>query len=131
MNTSVFDRFGQEGLIKVTDSPQNDIGQTEKVSLIRKGNELFNKGDIESARRVFMTTGYSDGLIRVGDSYYKAGRTVEALKMYWLAKDRRRAAELIEKMALVIQNLLREEDQNGGRDDAGKLAGAGGAEPRG
>jgi hypothetical protein len=107
---SAFDKFKDEGLIKVTDAPQKGIDLPNKVALNRKGNELFNKGDIESARRVFQTTGYSDGLIRVGDTYYKNGRSVEALKMYLLAKEQKRASELIEKFALVIQNLLKEED---------------------
>jgi hypothetical protein len=110
-----FERLREEGFIKTGDVPRDGLGQAEKVGLNRRGNELFNSGDVEAARRVFQTTGYSDGLIRVGDFYFKQGRAVDALKMYWLAKDRRRAGELIEKIARIIQNLLTEEAKNGGR----------------
>ncbi len=110
--TGLFTRFEHMGLIKTSDSPQSGIPLDQKAALNRRGNELFNRGDIESARRVFMTTGYSDGLIRVGDSYFKSGRAVDALKMYLLAKEKKRSSELIEKMAHIIQNLLKEEVQN-------------------
>ena len=54
-----------EGFIKVTDSPVTGILPEQKVALNRKGNELFNSGKIEQAKRIFITTGYSDGLTRV------------------------------------------------------------------
>ncbi len=101
-----------EGLIKTADMPVSEVGADQKVKLNRRGNELFNRGDVESARRIFQTTGYSDGLIRVGERYLSQSRPVDALKMYWLAHDTRRSGELIEKMALVIQNLLREEEED-------------------
>jgi len=43
---------------------------SEKVHLIRKGNQAFNEGNIDLASRIFKTTEYKDGLIRVGDYYY-------------------------------------------------------------
>lgn len=106
------DRFPGEGLIKTTDSPRGDLETASKVQLNRRGNELFNSGEIEQARRLFQTTGYSDGLIRVGDWYRDNHKPVEALKMYKLAHDDERSGALIEKMALVVQNLLHEEDQD-------------------
>jgi hypothetical protein len=113
MADSPFGRFREEGFIKTGDAPRAEIPSGDKAGLNRKGNELFNSGDIEAARRVFQTTGYSDGLIRVGNRYLADQRPVDALKMYWLAKDRRHSGELIEKIARIIQNLLREEAQNG------------------
>ena len=56
---------GQNTFIKTTLKP--GIDGTQKVILNRKGNVLFNSGDIEGARRIFMTTGYTDGLVRIGD----------------------------------------------------------------
>jgi hypothetical protein len=109
MDKKLFERFPSDGLIKTADKPYSGVGSDQKVKLNRKGNELFNKGDIENARRIFQTTGYSDGLIRVGDRYMADRQPVEALKMYWLAHDDRRAEELIGNIALVIQNLLTEE----------------------
>lgn len=107
-----FDRFPGEGLIKTTDVPKDDLETASKVQLNRRGNEFFNAGKIEQARRLFQTTGYSDGLIRVGDWYRENHKPVEALKMYKLAHDDDRSGALIEKMALVVQNLLHEEDQD-------------------
>ncbi len=109
MDKHSFDRFPAEGLIKTADKPISDVEADKKVRLNRKGNELFNRGDVEAARRIFQTTGYSDGLIRVGERYMSAMRPVDALKMYLLAHDERRSGELIERMALVVQNLLKEE----------------------
>lgn len=110
MDKKPFDRFPGEGLIKTADKPAQDFEADKKARLNRKGNELFNRGDIETARRIFQTTGYSDGLIRIGERYQADRRPVDALKMYWLAHDERRIEALIGTMALVIQNYLREEE---------------------
>jgi hypothetical protein len=110
MDTTLFERFRGEGLIKSSDLPTAGVDSDKKAHLNRKGNELFNQGDIEAARRIFQTTGYSDGLIRVGDRYFADRRPVDALKMYWLAKDEKRKERLVSLAALVIQNLVKEED---------------------
>ena len=55
-----------EGFIKVTDNPVAGLSSEQKVILNRKANAMFNNGNIEDARRIFITTGYSDGLTRVG-----------------------------------------------------------------
>jgi hypothetical protein len=57
-----------------------------------------------------MTTGYSDGLSRVGDKYNSKDRPLEALRMYWMAHDRRKAEPLIEKLAIVMQSLLHDQE---------------------
>ena len=55
----------------------------ERVSLIRKGNELFNKGDITGAAAIFVQTGYRDGITRVADYYfYDKKLPLIALKFY-------------------------------------------------
>ena len=78
---------GSEGFIKVTDNPVSSLNSEQKVILNRKGNILFNQGDIESARRIFTTTGYSDGLTRVGDIYKEKNESLKALKQYVLVLD--------------------------------------------
>jgi hypothetical protein len=108
----VFERFAGEGLIKTADLPTSGIDSERKTKLNRKGNELFNRGEVETARRIFQTTGYSDGLIRVGDTYMEGRKPVDAAKMYFLAGDRRRLDALVEKMAVVIQNLLKNDEVN-------------------
>ena len=70
---------------------------------------LFNAGDIEAARRVFMTTGYSDGISRVGDYYKSQNRMIEALRMYWIAPDRSKYEPLLIQLAGMVQSLIHEE----------------------
>ncbi len=80
----------------------------KRSALIRKGNELFNQGKVDMARRIFLTTKYTDGLIRLGNFYMKKRRPLEALRMYWLAPHARRREILVEKMALVLRRWLKE-----------------------
>jgi hypothetical protein len=110
MDKKAFERFSGESLIKSSDSPRHGLPGDEKAKLNRKGNELFNRGELETARRIFQTTGYSDGLIRVGNKYLAMLRPVDALKMYWLARDEKRSAELVGLAVLAIQKLLHEEE---------------------
>lgn len=104
--TKDFARFENEGLIKSTDFPVKNFDGEQKASLNRRGNQFFNQGEIESARRIFITTGYSDGLSRVGDYYAAQGRELDALKLYWLAHNKRKADPLIQKLASLIETLL-------------------------
>jgi len=106
----VFDRFPDQGFIKTGDRPVSGLSAAQKVALNRKGNEFINKGNIEAARRIFQTTGYSDGLIRVGDKYLAAGSGRDALKMYWIAPDKKKADAIIANLSVVIQKLVREEE---------------------
>ena len=70
-----------EGFIKVTDQPVQTLTSQQKVILNRKGNVLFNEGNIEGARRIFITTGYSDGLTRVADKYSEKKQYLKALRI--------------------------------------------------
>ena len=105
---SVFEKVqGENTFIKTTARPI--IDGTQKAALNRKGNNLYNCGDIEGARRIFLTTGYSDGLVRVGDYYNSKGRPLDALRMYWIAPDRSKAEPIIMQLSAVIQNLIQNE----------------------
>ena len=84
---------------------------SQRAALIRKGNELFNSGRIEEAKRVFLTTHYSDGLRRLGDHYTKKKQPLEAFRMYWLAPDRSKVDYLIERMANVVREWVREDHE--------------------
>ncbi|MCQ2610182.1 MAG: hypothetical protein MJ169_00400 [Treponema sp.] len=97
-----------EGFIKVTDQPVTTLSSEQKVILNRKGNVLFNEGDIESARRIFITTGYSDGLTRVGDKYSEKNQELKALKLYLLAHNNRKAEPIYDKIAGTISALLKD-----------------------
>jgi hypothetical protein len=103
----VFSRFGeQDGFIKTIAKPAIDGNQ--KAALNRKGNMLFNSGDIEGAKRIFLTTGYSDGLSRIGDYYQSKGKPLDALRMYWLAPDKTKAEPIIMRLSILIQKIMRE-----------------------
>ena len=83
----------------------------ERIILIRKGNELLNNGDIEKAERIFITTAYKDGLIRIGDYYYFDKKNVfKALNLYLEAKYDKRIRELTERMALVLKKWMNEDN---------------------
>jgi tetratricopeptide (TPR) repeat protein len=85
------------------------LSSNQKVALNRKGNVLYNSGDIEGAKRIFLTTGYSDGLSRIGDYYKTQGRLVDALKMYWIAPDHTKSEPILIQISALIQNLIQEE----------------------
>lgn len=106
---SLIDNQDVEGFIKVTDSPV-PLTSEQKVILNRKGNAYFNAGDLLSARRIFITTGYSDGLIRVGDTLLNDGKELQALKLYWLAHNKNKCNDLFEKLANIISEIIKEED---------------------
>jgi hypothetical protein len=79
----------------------------ERLLLIRKGNEIFNGGDIEKAAKIFTTTAYKDGLIRVGDFYYFEKKDIlRALHYYFEAKYEKRINEVSERIALVLKQWL-------------------------
>jgi hypothetical protein len=96
------------GFLKTTQEKGARISKEQRAALIRRGNELFNKGDFDLAQRIFVTTKYSDGLIRVGDRYADGGKPLEALRAYWLAPCPEKAAVLIERIAKVMKQWLSE-----------------------
>ena len=100
-----------QGFIKITSESNKVISKEEKVALIRKGNEYFNNGKIDIAKKIFITTGYSDGLIRLGNYYYKENKPFEALRMYYLAPDKKNVDSIIEKMSHIIQYMLHEDKE--------------------
>ena len=95
-----------EGFIKVTDNPVGGLTSEQKVILNRKANIMFNNGNVEDARRIFITTGYSDGLTRVGDYYLNKNQRLDALKAYYLAHNKRDAEPIYEDIAKIISTLI-------------------------
>ena len=110
----VFGRFeNQDVFLKTIAKPGMD--GAEKAALNRKGNLLFNSGNIEGARRIFLTTGYSDGLARIVDYYKSKGMNLDALRMYWIAPDKKKAASIIVEVSVLIKSFIHvEEDQSDG-----------------
>ena len=107
LDEELLDKFKNEEIFLKSTSKGNVQG-SEKAALNRKGNELFNRGEMEKARRIFITTGYSDGLSRIGDYYKKKGRLVDALQMYWTAHNKKKSDELCVELSIFIKGLLSE-----------------------
>jgi hypothetical protein len=105
---TIFKRFeNQQGFVKTSAGTTIDV--TQKAALNRRGNILFNSGRIEEARRIFLTTGYSDGISRVGDYYKSQGKVLDALRMYWIAPDRTKAEPIIMQLSEIIRHFIHEE----------------------
>jgi hypothetical protein len=89
----------------------------ERIALIRKGNEFFNKGEIDNAIKIFIKTDYRDGLVRVGDYYYYEKRQpIMAFKFYKKAGVNEKVNEIFERMMFALGRLIRGE--NGKDKDA-------------
>lgn len=102
----ILELIPEEGFLKIPESGGIPLSPERKVILIRKGNQLFNEGDIETAGRIFMTIGYTDGLVRVGDYHYSRNNTLEALRMYKAAPAQDKVDMIVEKMAHVVRSWL-------------------------
>ncbi|MFP4153090.1 MAG: hypothetical protein ACLFR8_05580 [Alkalispirochaeta sp.] len=98
------------GFLKVGPADSESIDRAKRAALIRKGNELYNQGNLETAKRIFVTVRYSDGLMRLGNYYMDTGAPLEAFRMFWLAGDRRRVEEMTEQMALIVRKWLHEDE---------------------
>lgn len=96
-----------DGFIKVTDKPIQGLTSEQKAVLNRKGNVLFNEGKYDAACRIFVTTGYSDGLARIGDLYMKQNKGLTALKYYLLANNRAKSEAIYEKIASIISVIIK------------------------
>jgi hypothetical protein len=105
----ILKKLPSDGFLKTAVENPTPLSGEQRAALIRKGNELFNKGESALAQRIFITTRYSDGLIRIGDSYVKEGKHLDALRMYWLAPAPDKTAAIVEKIALVMKQWLAEE----------------------
>lgn len=105
----ILDHIPREGFIKLT-ADRADLPGDKKTALNRQGNSLFNEKKFDLAKKIFLTTGYSDGLIRLGDHYDEAGEKLEAFRMYWLAGFRKKTDIMIESMAGVLRTWLQEEE---------------------
>ncbi|MCF7927556.1 MAG: hypothetical protein K9L68_00575 [Spirochaetales bacterium] len=104
-------KLPKEGFVKTTRPRQPDLSSEQRAALIRKGNQLYQAGKIEEAKRIFLTTGYTDGIVRIGDIYFnKYHDYLEALRLYWIAPAPGKAETIIQRMAGVIQTWLTQEN---------------------
>jgi hypothetical protein len=99
------------GLLKKTLPRPVELTAQQRTALIRKGNEVFNRGDVALAERIYRTTRYSAGLARIGDWYLRQNRPLEALDAYRTGRCRGKADFVTERMARVVSGWLKEEGQ--------------------
>ncbi len=92
------------------------MDKKERTALIRKGNEFFNKGEIDNAIKIFVKTDYRDGLARIGDYYYEKKQPLTAFKFYKKAKMDEKVNEIFERMMYALGRLISGEE---GKDNAG------------
>ncbi len=82
----------------------------ERVALIRKGNELFNKGEIDKATKIFVKTDYKDGLARIADHYfYDKKAPLTAFKFYKMANMHDKVDEIFARMIFALSKLVGED----------------------
>jgi hypothetical protein len=87
-----------------------EMENEERAALIRKGNELFNKGDYRESLKIFLASNYKDGIIRVADYYYFDKKdAVSAMKLYKRAGHQKIINDFAEKAAAVLHMLLAED----------------------
>jgi len=97
------------GFIKERAGSQPNLTGEQKAQLVRRGNELFNERKYDLAERIFLTTAYTDGLIRLGDVFYKRHDYAHAMRLYTQAPDSQRVEKVAKRMALVVRQWLIEE----------------------
>ncbi len=86
------------------------IDSRERAALIRKGNELFNGGEIDKAIKIFIQTDYKDGLARTGDYFfYEKKSPLMAFKFYKMANMHDKVNEIFERMIFALSRWIGED----------------------
>jgi hypothetical protein len=107
-NMELLKKIPKTGFLKLT-TEKVELSEDKRIALIRKGNDYFNRGKYDIAKKIFLTAHYPDGLVRLGDYYLSEKKPLEAFRMYWLAKYPRQVDKMVEKMAAIIKKWMREE----------------------
>ncbi|HEQ72045.1 MAG TPA: hypothetical protein ENN69_06110, partial [Spirochaetia bacterium] len=81
----VLQKIPKEGLLRLTQETV-DLPEAKRIALIRRGNELFNQGRLDVAKKIFLTARYTDGLVRLGDRALEEQKPLEAFRLYWIAR---------------------------------------------
>ena len=102
-------------MITKGNSNKRNVDQSTRVQLIRKGNEFFQKNDIENAKKIFITVDYKDGLVRLGDYYLKNNDLYKSAEMYFMSENKSKIDAFSKKCAIIIEKFLNE-DKNIGNE---------------
>lgn len=98
-----------QGFVRQVASAPPKLDSAERAQLVRKGNELLNKGNLELAERIFVTCGWGDGLARVGDAHLKKRNYRKAMELYVRSKDEGRIQRMSVRIARVVRQWLLED----------------------
>lgn len=98
--------------------------ESERADFIRKGNELFNKGDILLAYKCYTMAGYHAGIEKVADHYfYNEKSPAKAIVLYKkLAKEtgservQAKLDEVAQKIVKVIRKWVAEDIENANKE---------------
>jgi hypothetical protein len=94
------------------------MDEKQRIEMIRKGNELFNKGEIATASKILVKTGYRDGITRVADHYfYDRRQPLTALPYYKMANRVDKVNEIYERMMFALGKLI-SKDKSGSQPQA-------------
>lgn len=96
-------------MIKKGNNNKKSIDSSTRAQLIRKGNEFFQKNDIENAKKIFITVDYKDGLVRLGDYYLKNNELYKSAEMYFMSENKSKIDAFSKKCAIIIEKYLNED----------------------
>ena len=98
-------------MIKKGNTKKKKVDSATRVQLIRKGNQFFSEGKIQSAENIFITVDYKDGLCRLGDYYLKNNNVYKSAQMYFLSENQSKIDAFCKKSALIIEKFLNEDKE--------------------
>ncbi len=99
------------------------MDNSERVELIRRGNELFNEGNVYQAMKIFVKSRYRDGILRAADViYYDKKQPLVALQFYKMIKRQDRVEEILGRMVFAFSRFIKDDevDDPGGGVDHGE-----------
>jgi len=98
------------------------MDQNERVLLIRKGNELYNRKKYDEAIKLYVKAEYRDGIMRVADYYYyDLKQPLSALKFYRLINRQDRIDEINARIMYAFSRMLAEKNINDETDENGEV----------
>ncbi len=107
----VYNDYRISFMIKKGNLYKRNTDSKTRVQLIRKGNEFFSSGDIESAKKIFLAVDYKDGIVRLGDYYFERKDMEKACEMYFISENPSKIAFFCEKSAKIIEKWLSEDSE--------------------
>lgn len=85
---------------------------TERVMLIRRGNELFNTKDYKNALKIYLAVEYKDGIGRIASIIeHEKKDKLSALKLYRQAGLHGNVDKIAYAMAQTVRFLIKEEKE--------------------